>query len=510
MKRPVRVILLDDEPIVCERLKPALEKIGFYVEAYTESQDVIDRVSEEKFDVLVTDLKMQKPDGLDVMKFVKQQSPTTKVIIITGFATEDTAAEAMEGGADWLEAGTPLIKSEGLDAVRALRKEFPDNTIVADMKIADTGRTEVEIAAKAGADIVCVLGTASDSTIKECIEAGRNYGAKIMVDLLALNRDYSGSGLEIKDLVKRAKQVEGWGADYLCVHTPIDAQMKGKDSFSALKEVCKAVGTPVAAAGGINSETAVKAIDAGASIIIVGGAITKSKNAKEATRIIKKSIKYKKPVQTTLYKRVTDKDIKNVLLKVSTSNISDALHRGTPCKDIRTILSGVQIAGKAFTVRTYPGDWAKPVEAIDKAEKGDIIVIDAGGVSPAVWGELASWSAKQKGIAGVVIDGAIRDVPEIKKMKFPAFAKIITPQAGEPKGLGETGIPVDIGGAKVFPGDWIAADDDGVVAIPRLKASETANRAMDVLEKENRVRKEIQEGSTLSKVTELMRWEKKR
>ena len=99
MKRQVRVILLDDEPIVCERLKPALEKIGFYVEAYTESQDVIDRFSEEKFDVLVTDLKMRKPDGLDVMNFVKRQSPSTKVIIITGFATEDTAEEALEGGA---------------------------------------------------------------------------------------------------------------------------------------------------------------------------------------------------------------------------------------------------------------------------------------------------------------------------------------------------------------------------------------------------------------------------
>jgi DNA-binding NtrC family response regulator len=99
MKRQVRVILLDDEPIVCERLKPALEKIGFYVEAYTESQDVIDRFSEEKFDVLVTDLKMRKPDGLDVMNFVKRQSPSTKVIIITGFATKDTAEEALEGGA---------------------------------------------------------------------------------------------------------------------------------------------------------------------------------------------------------------------------------------------------------------------------------------------------------------------------------------------------------------------------------------------------------------------------
>lgn len=99
MKPQKMVILLDDEPIVCERLKPALEKVGFYVEAYTESQQVIDRLAQQKFHVLVTDLKMQKPDGIDVLHFVKQQSPSTKVVIITGFATKDTAAQAMESGA---------------------------------------------------------------------------------------------------------------------------------------------------------------------------------------------------------------------------------------------------------------------------------------------------------------------------------------------------------------------------------------------------------------------------
>jgi DNA-binding NtrC family response regulator len=99
MKPQKKVILLDDEPIVCERLKPALEKVGFYVEAYTESQQAIDRLADEKFHVLVTDLKMQKPDGIDVLNFVKQQSPSTKVIIITGFATKDTAAQAMASGA---------------------------------------------------------------------------------------------------------------------------------------------------------------------------------------------------------------------------------------------------------------------------------------------------------------------------------------------------------------------------------------------------------------------------
>lgn len=409
------------------------------------------------------------------------------------------AHEAVKGGADWLEAGTLLIKSEGMDAVRALRKEFPNHTIIADMKTADTGRAEVEIAAKAGADIVCVLGTVSDSTIKECIEAGRNYGAKIMVDLL-----------EAGDLLERAEQAEHWGADYLCIHTAVDAQMRGKNPFKDLEKVSKAVNIPIAVAGGINSETAPKAVKSGASIIIVGGAITKSEDAKNATKIIKQSIKNKKPIKTILYKRVTEESVKDILLKVSTSNISDALHRGNSCRDIRPVLENIKLVGRAFTVKTYPGDWAKPVEAIDKADKGDVIVIDAGGVAPAVWGELASWSAKQKGIAGVIIDGAIRDVPEIKKLKFPAFAKIITPQAGEPRGLGEIGIPVDIGYVKVFPGDWIVGDDDGVVVVPQAKSAEIANRAMDVLEKENRVRKEIKEGSTLSQVTELLRWEKTR
>lgn len=99
MSHKKRVLLLDDEAIVCERLQQALEKVGFYVESFTESQKAIDRFAEEKFDVLVTDLKMQKPDGLDVMNFVNQQSPTTKVIIITGFATADTATQAMKSGA---------------------------------------------------------------------------------------------------------------------------------------------------------------------------------------------------------------------------------------------------------------------------------------------------------------------------------------------------------------------------------------------------------------------------
>jgi len=408
------------------------------------------------------------------------------------------AEEAARGGADWLEAGTPLIKSEGLNAVRRLRELFPDKTIVADMKIMDAGRTEVEIAAKSGADIVCVLGAASDSTIRECIEAGHNYGAKIQADLIS-----------IKDVKKRAREIEKLGIDYIGIHCSIDDQMRARDPFKQLREIAKDISVPIAVAGGINSETAADAVKAGASIVIVGGAINKSKDAEKATRDIKRSVAQLKKIKTALFKRGAEKEIAEILKNVSTANLSDAMHRQGALKDIVSVNPGLSICGQAVTVRTYPGDWAKPVEAIDIAEKGQVIVIDAGGVGPAVWGELATHGAIQKKIAGVVIDGAIRDVKEIRKLKFPAFAKIISPSAGEPKGFGEINVPVNAGGVKVHSGDWVLADDDGVVVIPQKLAVEFANRAMSVLEMENRLRKEIGEGSTLSKVMELLKWEKK-
>ncbi len=94
-----KIIVLDDEPIVCERLQPTLEKAGFEVEAYTDSQAVVDRLAKERFDILVTDLKMRKPDGLEVMRFARRQWPGIKVIIITGFATVEAANEALHEGA---------------------------------------------------------------------------------------------------------------------------------------------------------------------------------------------------------------------------------------------------------------------------------------------------------------------------------------------------------------------------------------------------------------------------
>lgn len=408
------------------------------------------------------------------------------------------AQDAINGGADWIEAGTPLIKSEGMQIIRKLKQKFPDTLIVADMKTMDTGSLETEMASKAGADIVCILAASHNSTITEAVESARKYGTKIMIDLIG-----------IPNKVQRAKEIENLGVDYLCIHIGIDEQMKGETPLTTLKQISEKIHIPLAVAGGINSETVVDVLKSGAGIVIVGGAITKAKDVTTATSQIKKAIISQKSIATSLYKKYDVTQLKQAFSQVSTPNISDAMHKKGVMQEIRPIKLGYHMVGKALTVQTIDGDWAKPIQAIDKADTDTVLVIDVRGGKTAIWGELATWSAKIKKISGVVIDGSIRDLDDVLKLDVPLFCRNICPNAGEPKGYGEIGAEILCGNQSVQTGDWIIGDDSGVVVVPQKHAQEIANRALDVKEQEDRIREEIKKGGSLGNVLKLKKWEKK-
>lgn len=407
------------------------------------------------------------------------------------------AQEALDGGVDWLEAGTPLIKAEGMDAVRKLVEL--DAPVVADMKTMDVGDVEVEMAAKAGASVICLLGVASDETLREGIATAHRYGADILVDLM-----------RVPDLEKRAQRVEELGADYVGVHVSIDEQMTGRQPFEDIRQVASCCSVPVAAAGGITSETAPLAIENGASVVIVGGAIIKAEQVTEAAHAIKTAMRQGTAIESELFKKYGRGETRQALHRVSACNVCDAMHNAGALRGIRPIKQGYHLAGPAVTVKTMDGDWAKVVEAIDTAEEGDVIVVEAGAGRQAVWGELATWSAVKNGIAGVVVDGAVRDIGEVRGLDIPVFARRMVPEAGEPKGYGEIGYEVVCGGQTVRSGDWLVGDDSGLAVIPKERVQEVANRAANVHERENRMREEIRRGSSLGRVLELEKWEKKR
>ncbi|MEA1984185.1 MAG: 3-hexulose-6-phosphate synthase [Euryarchaeota archaeon] len=405
------------------------------------------------------------------------------------------AKEAVTGGVDWIEAGTPLIKSEGMKAVRVLKKTFPNHMIIADLKVADTGAVEVEMAAKAGADIVMVLANADDATIQEAVLSARKYGVRLMADMINVNEP-----------VDRAHELERLGIDYINVHTGIDQQMRGNDPVEVLGAIARVVDIPLAAAGGLDAQKASMAIQAGATIVIIGGNIINSDHVENAARSIRQSVDA--PSVVPAVRISTESEMKKLFSEVTTPNISDAMHRKGAMRDIHTMVKGVKMVGTAVTVQTFEGDWAKSVEAIDVAEAGNVIVIYNGSKNVAPWGGLATLSCLNKEIAGIVIDGAVRDIEEIQKLGLPVFASNNVPNAGDPKGFGEINAEIKCGGLEVNPGDYIIGDDNGVVVVPKERAYEIARRAKEVEKSEKRLYDEIKRGSTLSEVLKLKKWEK--
>ena len=182
----------------------------------------------------------------------------------------ETASIALRAGVDWLEAGTPLILAEGLHGVRKLREAFPGIPIVADLKTMDGGYLEAEMMAKAGATHVVVMARAHEETIKRVVDAGRDYGVKVM-----------GDNLGCADMVAGAKRLEELGCDYVIHHIGYDerrgiaAQGKRMPSpLDQLREVVQAVKIPVQAVGGLTLEQAVQCPEYGAPLVVLGAPLT--------------------------------------------------------------------------------------------------------------------------------------------------------------------------------------------------------------------------------------------
>ncbi len=171
------------------------------------------------------------------------------------------ARGAVRAGIDWIEAGTPLILGEGLHAVAALRAEFPDHPIVADLKTMDGAGLEAEMMLKAGATHVVVMSHAHEASIVEMVQTAKRYNGVVMADVL-----------NASDKAEAARRMEELAVDWIIVHTGFDErrQIHGASPLDDLPEVLKAVGIPVQAVGGLSIEQSISSIEMGASSLVIG------------------------------------------------------------------------------------------------------------------------------------------------------------------------------------------------------------------------------------------------
>jgi regulator of RNase E activity RraA len=212
-------------------------------------------------------------------------------------------------------------------------------------------------------------------------------------------------------------------------------------------------------------------------------------------------------------------EFKARLGKLSTTNVSDALDalglKGATF-GIRPIWEGaVKIVGEAVTVKLTAAGLTKGkthlgVKAIDVAKAGDIVVIDNGGrLDTSCWGGILANGAQMKGISGVVIDGACRDVDDYVEIKFPVYSRGSVVATARGRIMEEaTNVMIQFGGVQVRPADIVIADRSGVVIVPRERLEEVVGKAEELFEKEEAMIREVRSGKSMLEVDEKYAYEK--
>lgn len=191
-----------------------------------------------------------------------------------------------------------------------------------------------------------------------------------------------------------------------------------------------------------------------------------------------------------------DPAILDTLRGIAVALLSDNLHRSVGSIGLQPYhRAGGTMAGTAVTVRTRGGDNLTMLRAYEYCRPGDVMVIDAGGdVTNAVLGGILSYYGATIGLSGMVVDGAIRDVAEIRERDFPLYARGVSHRGPYKDGPGEINVPVCIGGMVVNPGDIIVGDQDGLLAFDPSEAAELIAKAQALGHKEDETMRAIKEG----------------
>ncbi|WGQ11551.1 orotidine 5'-phosphate decarboxylase [Pedobacter gandavensis] len=180
---------------------------------------------------------------------------------------------------DIIELGTPLIKNMGAAVITAMKNAHPDKLVFADMKTADAGELEAEIAFKAGADLVTVMGAVGDATIIGAVKAAKSHGKGIVVDTIGY-----------PDRVRRAQEVTKLGVEFVELHAGLDEQWTPGYSIQVLIDETARVGVPVSVAGGVNLNNVAAVVKAGAAVIVAGAAIYGAEDPAEAAKAMRAAI----------------------------------------------------------------------------------------------------------------------------------------------------------------------------------------------------------------------------
>ena len=203
----------------------------------------------------------------------------------------------------------------------------------------------------------------------------------------------------------------------------------------------------------------------------------------------------------------TEADILEKLGAFSVSQISDALGFSHPVEmGLQPLDPMFRMCGRAVTVQCEPDDNLGVLHALDSAQKGDALVIAcAAGSGAAVWGELLSTAAQYRGLAGTIVDGAVRDVREIKSMGYPVFSRSTNGRRARKEKPGVHNIPIPCGSIVIQPGEMVFADANGILAVRATDMQEVLMKVASIAQKESEIREQLLSGVGIVDILNLER-----
>lgn len=201
-------------------------------------------------------------------------------------------------------------------------------------------------------------------------------------------------------------------------------------------------------------------------------------------------------------------DLLQQATKLGTSTLFEASKIATSAVDpaIRPVWPGASVAGPAYPLECSPGDNLAIHIALEKVSKGSILVVSTGGFVAGYWGEVLTVAAEAAGVAGLVIDGGVRDIAALTARRFPVFTRGISMRGTIKASAPSVGKTISFTGTPVALGDLVVADDDGVLVLPAAQAQATLDRGQERADKEATMMAELLKGRTTLELMNLTKW----
>ena len=203
-----------------------------------------------------------------------------------------------------------------------------------------------------------------------------------------------------------------------------------------------------------------------------------------------------KPYQVFADIQRPDADALKAFAQVGVSDVLEGLDMDTLLDPaIRPVWNGAQIIGPAVTALNVSGDTLMMHYALELSKPGDVLVVTCEDENPsATWGKMVTVAAMGRGLAGAIVDGAVRDSAHIREVKFPVWTRSYSPRGSKRKGPGSINVPVMCGGVLVNPGDLIMADDDGIIVFPQEKLEAALAAAQARVQREEKIMHQLEQG----------------